>query len=268
MRDEALRRYMRDRLRRCQLRELDILRAVHDICRRHDITYWLDGGTLLGAVRHGGFVPWDDDVDIAMRLEDVPRFKAAAAKELPEGLFLQSPETDPSVRLPILKVRDLGSLLVEPGDDFSRPYAKGLYVDIFPMTAYPSVSKGFVRKVARGYCRANAILSSPHYYTARAFAEFFYFGAKRAACRLLWAAASAGRMKGEYLSNTLDNNGYGIMHRTASVLPAGEIEFEGFRFSAPADPQAYLRDLYGDFMQLPPEEKRKGHACFYLPDFK
>ena len=144
-----------DRHRRAvQLKQLGILKAIDAICLRHGIDYWLDGGTILGAVRHGGFIPWDDDIDIAMRLDDLPRFVEAARRELPEGLYIQTPDTDPNVRMPIYKVRDTDSFLVEAADDFSRPYGKGLYVDIFPMMPYPSCSKAFIKRVAKGYCRA------------------------------------------------------------------------------------------------------------------
>lgn len=260
---QRLEAYMARHRRDVQLKELAILREVDALCRRHGIPYWLDGGTLLGAVRHKGFIPWDDDIDIAMRRADALRFVALACDELPPHLFMQTPQTDPTVKFPILKVRDLDSLIVEHGDDFRLPYAKGLYVDIFPMVDYPSVSRGFVKRVARGYCRANAILHERHCYSWRSVAELFYFGAKRAVCRLLWAGADVLARRGEFLSNTLDNNGYGIMHRTDSVFPLSTVEFEGFRFSAPGNPDAYLRDLYGDYMALPPAEKRHGHAAFY-----
>lgn len=263
---DALRNYLDKHRRDVQLRQLGILREIDALCRREHIPYWLDGGTLLGAVRHGGFIPWDDDIDIAMDRADLLRFTEAARRALPPHLFMQTPATDPSMRLPICKVRDRRSFLVEHGDDFTRPYAKGLYVDIFPMMAYPSFPRGFVRRVARGYCRANAILSSQHYYSARATAEWLYFGAKRALCRAAWTAGSLFYRKDEYFSNTLDNNGYGIMHRRDALFPLGEIDFEGHPFMAPADPDAYLRDLYGDYMQLPPEDKRGGHAVFYCAD--
>ena len=151
----ALETYQKQNLRSVQLKELSILRAIRDVCENNGIDYWLDGGTILGAVRHGGFIPWDDDIDIAMRKDDIPRFVEAAKRDLPKDLFMQTMETDPSCRLPIIKVRDLNSFLVENGDDFTRPYQKGLYVDIFPLMPYPSVSKAFCKRVVRGYCRAN-----------------------------------------------------------------------------------------------------------------
>lgn len=264
----TLQEYNAAHLREAQLKQLGILREIDRICRKYDIGYWLDGGTLLGAVRHGGFIPWDDDIDIAMRLEDLPRFTDVCQKELPEHLYLQTMETDPSCRLPISKVRDKESFLVEYADDFTRPYGKGLYVDIFPMIPYPSVSRRFVKRVAGGYCKANAILQTQHYYSWRAAAELVWFGTKRALLKAFWAVAMLCRNRGEYFCNVLHNNGYGITHRTDSIFPLSHIQFEGEEFSAPANPDAYLSDLYHGYMELPPEEKRHGHAVFFVPDLK
>ena len=262
----VVKRYAQRNLRTMQLKMLDILREVTQLCDRNRIEYWLDSGTLLGAVRHGGFIPWDDDIDICIRLKDMPRFEEAARRELPEHLFLQTPSTDPEVRLPICKVRDVNSLIVEAGDDFSKSYAKGLYVDIFPMTEWPSFPPKFSKKVAKGYCRANAILHTQHRYSARSFAEFFYFGAKRALCSLLWKVGGLFCRKDEYFSNTLDNSGNGNRHLTTTIFPLSTIEFEGETFKAPADTDRYLRDLFGDYMQLPPEDQRGGHAVFFCTD--
>ena len=93
---EQLRAFSQPHLRECQLKQLSILKVIDGICRKHAISYWLDGGSLLGAVRHGGFIPWDDDIDIAMDYQEMKRFAEIAPKELPEGLFLQSPQTDPN----------------------------------------------------------------------------------------------------------------------------------------------------------------------------
>ena len=82
--------HQRKHLRAVQLKQLDILCEIDRICRAEGIDYWLDGGTLLGAVRHGGFIPWDDDIDIAMRLADLPRFVEAARRNLPPHLLMQT----------------------------------------------------------------------------------------------------------------------------------------------------------------------------------
>jgi len=265
MRNSYLEQYKQQQLRSCQLKQLAILEQMDAICQRHNIPYWLDGGTLLGAVRHGGFIPWDDDIDIAMRQEDIPRFVEAAEKELPKGLFLQTPQNQPGSKEPIIKVRDLNSFFVEPSDNFSADYEKGLYVDIFPMIPYPSVSKGFVKRLTKGISKSNSILHRAHYYSLRSFAEFFWFGGKYLLFRSLWAIAAALRPKDTYISNILINNGYGIMHRQDTIFPLSTISFEGKIFSAPHNPDVYLKDLYRNYMEVPPPEKRIIHSVFILP---
>ena len=133
---ENLKQYAQERLRECQLKQLAILKEIDRICQKHGILYWLDGGTLLGAKRHGGFIPWDDDIDIAMGRDDLKRFETVAPAELPASLFLQTPKSDPN-NGPIIKVRDLNSLYLEHGDDFESGYVKGIYVDIFPFDKIP-----------------------------------------------------------------------------------------------------------------------------------
>lgn len=266
MKNSFLEAYVKKNLRACQLKQLGILEEIDRICRKHNIPYWLDGGSLLGAVRHGGFIPWDDDIDLAMRLEDLERFIRIAPAELREGLFLQTPESDPSSKEPIIKIRDLNSLYIESGDNMRADYQKGLFVDIFPFIDYPSVPKPWVKKLTKGISTAYSILHAPHYYSLRAFAECFWFGTKYALFKAVWSVLCLLYPKNTYISNVLINNGYGIMHRRDSVFPLGTIEFEGKRFSAPCNPDAYLKDLYRNYMDIPPEDKRKVHAIYLHPE--
>ncbi len=266
MKNKYLQQYVKENLRTCQLKQLSILEEIDRICKKHDIPYWLDGGTLLGAVRHGGFIPWDDDIDVAMRLEDMRRFIAVAPSELGEQLFLQTPESDPSGRDPIVKIRDLNSLYIEAGDNFRDSYQKGLFVDIFPFIDYPSLPRKWVKRLTLGISRSISILRKPHTYSLRAVAEFFWFGGKYLLCRGTWAFLCMVCRKDQYISNVLENNGYGITHRNEVVFPLGTIEFEGKHFSAPADPDGYLRDLYRNYMEIPSEDKRIIHAIYIHPE--
>ena len=266
MNNPYLEQYKAQELRACQLKQLSILEEIHRICEAHRIDYWLDGGTLLGAVRHGGFIPWDDDIDIAIRQEDLQRFIAVAPSELREGLFLQTPQNEPQSKELIVKVRDLNSFYVEGADNFAADYEKGLYVDIFPMIDYPTLPKGLVKRLTLGISKSYSILHKAHYYSLRSFAEFFWFGGKYLLSLGLWKLLSAVRPKNVYLSNILINNGYGIMHRQDAVFPLGTIMFEGKTFHAPGNPDAYLSDLYRNYMEIPPKEKQKIHSVFIMPE--
>ena len=165
-----------------------------------------------------------------------------------------------------MKVRDLNSFYVEGNEDFSKDYSKGLFVDIFPMIDYPNVSKSFCKKYGKGMSKCYSILHHSHQYSWRAFFEFFFFGAKYLWYKLRWKIAFATRGKDTYMSNILINNGYGIMHRKVSIFPLSTINFEGKPFAAPANPDAYLTDLYKNYMQIPPKEKQVVHSVFIMPD--
>lgn len=95
---EQLRIYNQANLRACQLKQLWILKEIDRVCQQLNIKYWLDGGTLLGAKRHGGFIPWDDDIDIAMDEADMKRFAQEAQALLPECLFVQTPRPIPQAK--------------------------------------------------------------------------------------------------------------------------------------------------------------------------
>jgi len=259
--------YSQQNLRACQLKQLNILEEIDKICKRHHIEYWLDGGSLLGAVRHGGFIPWDDDIDIAMRLEDEKRFEEVALKELPEWLFLQTPQTDPGSKEPITKIRDNNSLYIEQGDDFTRPYVKGIFVDIFPFVDYPNIPRKWIKKLTKGISKSKSILHHQHGYSLRSFAEFFYFGAQYYLYNALWKFVGLFGKKTR-CSDVPYLNGRGISFDKKAIQPLGTIQFEGKDFPAPCDPDSYLKDLYGDYMAIPPVEKREFHSIFILPELQ
>lgn len=261
---DNLRAFSQPHLRDCQLRQLEILKVIDGICRRHELAYWLDGGTLLGAVRHGGFIPWDDDIDIAMDYKDMTRFVKVAQAELPEGLFLQTPQTDPGVKEQMVKVRDLNSLYIEKGDNFVVDYVKGIYVDIFPFEAHPDMPKSWTKRLAKGITKSNSILHHPHVYSLRAVAEFFWFGGKLLLYQAIWRLLKWVCRSSRY-ANIPAMNGYGITHDRETVLPLSRVRFEDAEFPAPHDPDRYLRNIYGNYMEIPPVEKRHFHSVVIVP---
>ena len=116
-------------VRTVQLRILGNLKAVDGVCREKGLCYYIYDGTMLGAIRHGGFIPWDDDLDIAMPREDYERFIAHANEWLPKPYEFVCSELDPAYPLPFGKVQDGSTTLIERKH---LPYLGGLYIDVFP----------------------------------------------------------------------------------------------------------------------------------------
>ncbi|MBD5307789.1 MAG: LicD family protein [Bacteroides sp.] len=242
-------------LRQVQMRLLDILLEVDAVCRRNSISYWIGSGTLLGAVRHGGFIPWDDDIDIEMTIDDYRRFLSIAPDQLPPHLCLQNSATDPMFLLSFTKVRDTRSTIVETGPVISSYYRyKGYFIDVFPVV--PSGSA--ILHHLHGKIAYYGILSVNRLWpTALGPAAL---GLHRGLMKML-SAVSAPLQKigaGERLRHLSPSTFVGP-RLLSDILPLGEIIFEGHSFRAPAAPDAFLRRLYGDYLTLPPIGSIKPH---------
>ena len=127
-------------LRRVQLTQLSIAKEIKRVCDKYGIEYILDSGTLLGAVRHRGFIPWDDDMDIAMTRENYDKFVSVAQTEFKDKYFLQTWETDKNCPFPFAKVRLNGTSYVENVCEHADIH-KGIYVDVFPYDVWPEEKK-------------------------------------------------------------------------------------------------------------------------------
>lgn len=143
-----------DELRKMQLIQLELLEEVDRICTKYGISYSVEGGTLLGTVRHKGFIPWDDDVDIAMVRSEYIKFCRACEKELDNAkYFFQTHDTDPEYRWGYAKVLKNGTSFVRYGQEHMK-MRRGVYVEIFPMDGIP---KNFVERkifnLIRIWCR-------------------------------------------------------------------------------------------------------------------
>lgn len=235
-------------LRNLQLRMLEILKSVDEICIKHGIPYWLSSGTLLGAVRHGGFIPWDDDIDIELMRDDYVSLLKVLAKELPERYVLQTIESDSGYVYLYAKIRDSNSLVNENCVFNSRFKYKGAFIDIFPLertnkalariasVCYNRMCLGVVEKNGtKGFFRFNYFL------LVNILFPFF---------RLLTLLCKKRRISHTYGVGFIDAE-----RRENEIFPLCKISFEGYSFNAPLDYDAYLKRLYGsDYMQIPSQK--------------
>lgn len=254
-------------LRTLQLIELEMIVEVDRICRKNHIQYTLDGGTLLGAVRHKGFIPWDDDADIVFSRHEYAKFYRACKKDLDtERFFLQEYRTDPGYRWGYAKMRRKGTEFVRAGQEHMR-YRTGVCIDLFPLDNVPDNAV-----LRRGYYGINYCLRKILYSELGMKAAPTPF--LRAWYRLLYRiprdrvfavrnrlAALANRKPTELVCHTMHPNPgpeckYGMPG--SCYAEYREYEFEGMMFQGLADYDNFLRLSYGNYMQFPPEEKRKG----------
>lgn len=247
---------------------LEMLIEVHKICEQHNIRYWLDAGTLLGAVREGGFIPWDDDLDISMPREDYKRFLKVAQQYLPKDMFLQTTETDNAFPMSFAKIRKLGTELIETGESGEEPYCHGVFIDIFPYDCYKH--EWFIKAIEW----ARKTKDKKHKYKKgslkRAWVSF---------CNNFLMAIPLQIIK--LLKIRAQNHILGLKDKDApfftfaleeitprctkreDILPTKyqENAFEGHGFYFPANPDKVLRANFGsNYMIPPPVEKRKTHA--------
>ena len=256
---------------------LYILLAFDKVCRDHDLTYFLDSGTALGAVRHGGFIPWDDDVDVGMPRKDYERFLQIGQSCLPEDIFLQTRETDKAYKRYAAKLRLKGTILQEYDD---LPYEQnGLFIDIFPFDNIPQykciarINVGVVRLLH--YLVRVRWISTPKFNTKfrnmiglliKRIPESFIIRIEKLMMNLCrkYENQDTGYMTCFFWIMTLHNT---YIFKTSKIFPVKNILFEGALVKIMNDPDYYLKILYGEYMKLPPEEMRNCHHIKGTVDF-
>ena len=259
-----------DELDKIKVIELKMLRILDDICSRHNIKYWLGGGTLLGAYRHKGFIPWDDDIDVVMFRPDYEKFLVIAQDELPHDLYIQSYLTDSKYRFNA-RIRDAYSSCktVYEMSDLSH---KGLYLDIFPFDFYKIKSKHikFFSRLATTVFSDTRSIREVKLDSVTRFKLIYkitYIFMRLPS--MVLSDKMIVRLFALYkkLLTTTDNtdvfykgleccfDGFREVYYD-TVFPLGKIIFEGYEFNCPNNIEFYLEELYGDYMIIPSEEER------------
>ena len=247
-------------LRRQQMRMLEILLEVDKICKKHDISYWLSSGTLIGAMRHDGFIPWDDDLDIEMMRSDYLRLLEVLPQELPDWLALQDDKTDPNYFYCYAKVRDRRSKMLEQNAYDRMWKEQGIYIDIFPMEKHPiwlhkltEKTIGHMYKVWRTSTDdAKAIKSVRRIFWLNNSVLYPFL---RAILSPLTSHLSPLKTITSGMGIPFHNPRY-----ADEIFPLTTHDFEGHQLPVPGNADAHLRHIYGDYMQLPDLSKLAPHV--------
>lgn len=260
-----------NKIERLKERQLNILKDVIEVCRKLDVPYFAIGGTAIGAVRHRGYIPWDDDIDIAMLKEDYERFIVEAPKHLPKHLFLQTLDTEVSYLQCFAKVRDSRTTYLEEAVSHLK-MNHGIYIDIFPYYYVPC------NKIARYwhyflqrfyYLRITCDINPNSVYIAKAhpIRKYCKLIIRFILLRLLPDAIGNRKRLDRLFKKVQKTDRVILADCTCGVhgFPRKwfeetiELPFENIVINVPKSFDDFLRARFGDYMQLPPEAQRMAH---------
>ena len=259
-----------ENLKKIQIRLLD---EFDNFCKENDLVYYLTDGTLLGAVRHKGYIPWDDDIDVVMPRDDYELFINRFNQFADGTVKVLSHKLDHDYYMPFAKLVDNRTILKEQGD---VDYDIGVYIDIFPLD-----------NLGSDFVTAKKIMKKAFYINRKRVVKTISFSKKRSIVKnliLLFGKMSLLLQSTYSIIDQLDNfcfkNGtndgstyVGVLTGISSgnetrVLKKEwfsrtvQVEFEGKKYPAPIGYDMILKHIYGEYMILPPEEKRITHHSY------
>lgn len=239
---------------------LNILVKIDEICRENNIKYFLFAGTLLGAVRHKGFIPWDDDIDIAMMREDYNKL-AEIIQSGNYGINFIRIEENADTIYPYGKICDQSTILIE--HNFRKVEGYGAFIDVFPFDYLPE-SEDERKKLKKKYFRLYQLLTHCSR-TGYVKTESCITNLKRSLAfrlsKICTARSLVTKMNNDFIAlNSNKSNLVGLAWAYAwpleDYLETSEVMFEGYTFLAPKNPDRVLSIHFGDYMKLPPENER------------
>ncbi len=252
--------------------ELNILSTVDDFCRKNNIKYSLAYGTLLGAVRHKGFIPWDDDIDIWMTRKNYNKFIKTWEQNPVQGYILQNTDLEEDFSQNFTKIRKDNTAFIQTEEEKTTNYHKGIFIDIFPLDRVaktpskiavqkfyamltmlfyrkyaPPTEKGLKKYISKFFLR---IVPKSKYENARKHFENRYL-------------SLSGDVDCSWLSNSTYRD-LSIYYDSDMMDDYTFLQFEGRNFMSVSNWDHALKMQYGDYMQLPPEKDRvwKHHPIF------
>lgn len=269
-------------LRKLQMTQLEILCEVKRVCKEQNISFFLYGGTLLGAIRHKGFIPWDDDLDIGMLRTDYERFIRVAPKMLKPKYVIQTWKNDQGYGWPFMKVHKRGTICKEIiSADVNK--ISGIYIDIFPLDTFPDEEE---KQKAQGkrieYFRYLSLMKCGYKQWnvggSRSVKKYIQYSP----FRILTRFYSKDKIIEEYEKWATKYNScpqyarlfpQSIRHYGTLAVPRLDFErtvpvlFENEEFPAPLGYENYLVSAYGDYMTPPPPDERANRHGLAIVDF-
>lgn len=271
-----------EEFRHLQLVELDLLKEFDRVCRLHDIKYAMAGGTMLGAIRHKGFIPWDDDIDVAMTREEYEKFKKVSDALNPEICYIQDHLTDPFYRWGYSKIRRTGTTYVRLGQEHLKNKT-GIFIDVFPMDDSPKSLCGEIFQDVFCYVCRKILWSEVGKIHAKGLKKWWFSLLSHIPTKQVFKWIHMVYEKKS--RNDKPNRVRPLLfpawgnHEVKKPLKerfnmpkdwflnVAEYEFEGCRFYGMKDAEGFLKYIFDDYMTLPPEDKRDQHAPLSSIDF-
>lgn len=272
-----------DDIKEIQKHLLEQLDDFDYVCRKYRLQYFLSGGSALGAVRHGGYIPWDEDVDVCMPRKDYEKLEQLMLQEFGDKYWVQSVKTSNKYDLNFMKIRRKGTRYVEIFE--ADPERAGIFIDIF---AVENTYDSPVRRRLQGMQIEFLLLCASCVRIKNKTEKLLKYAGKGKAARLIriktflgtclsfktitqWCrlierkAAKCENEMSKYVSIPSGRKHFfGELYERESLFPPKEILFEGRRYFIMADTDAYLTKLFGDYMKIPAETERERHSIVEL----
>lgn len=239
-------------LRRQQLVMLEMVKVLDRISKKHNIPYFLYGGTLLGAVRHNGFIPWDDDLDVGLMRKDYQRLMRVLPNELPPHIILQTNQTDKNYFYFFAKLRDTRSFLDEGAYDRAFNY-RGIFIDIFP---FDKLQLPLQQLKLQSYAYTLYRNGKGSEAALRKIRALTWFNRNITFPVLRFISRLTG---GKTLTYDFGIP-FHIVYDEKDIFPLTTHEFEGVQLSVPGDSDHMLRSQFGDYMRLPNLDNVEHHV--------
>lgn len=240
-----------DPLREAQKELTKMLAVIHNICKDHNISYWLDGGTLIGCIRHSGFIPWDDDIDICMLREDYNKFKKIIKQYLPNPYKVESYKLNIHGKHNWTKIMYLDDFVWDNKE--TEEISQGVSIDVFPFDFVPKA--GEPSTIGKAVHKVAKLLYLPNPTT---FKHRIARVINKSQLHNIYAKFNK---KSSVVTYGVETAFYGSAYYDVNdIIPVSEGLFEGYTFNIPNNYDRYLRLYYGDYMKIPDEEDRTQHT--------